>query len=123
MADGTTVLQLINSNEKQPICVANRVCEILEYTSVDRSNHVATKDNPADADMLGTSADVLQLSNWVNGPHFLTISRFPFVPNKDVINKIKLGVNQAITIEDTVSLATSIKKTGDISRFFNISVW
>ena len=28
--DSTTVLQWINSNEKQPIFVANRVCEILE---------------------------------------------------------------------------------------------
>ena len=91
--DTTTVLQLINSNEKQPIFVADRVCEILEYTSVDRWNHVATKNNPADVDKLGMSADVLQLSNWFNGPNFLTNSIFPFVPNKDVINNIKLGVN------------------------------
>ena len=108
--DSTTVLQWINSNEKQPIFVANRVCEILEYTSVDQWNHVATKDNPADAGTRGMSAEVLQLSSWVNGQHFLTNSKFPFVPNKDVINNIKLGVNQAVVIEDTVSLATSVKK-------------
>ena len=108
--DSTTVLQWINSNEKQPIFVANRVCEILEYTSVDQWNHVATKDNPADAGTRGMSAEVLQLSSWVNGPHFLINTRFPFVPNKDVINNIKLGVNQAVIIEDTVSLATSVKK-------------
>ena len=109
-ADSTTVLQWINSNEKQPIFVANRVCETLEYTSVDQWNHVATKDNPADAGTRGMSAEVLQLSSWVNGPHFLSNSSFPFVPNKDVINNIKLGVNQAVIIEDTVSLATSVKK-------------
>ena len=108
--DSTTVLQWINSNEKQPIFVANRVCEILEYTSVDQWNHVATKDNPADAGTRGMSAEVLQLSSWVNGPHFSTNSSFPFVPNKDVINNIKLGVNQAVIIKDTVSLATSVKK-------------
>ena len=34
--DSTIVLQWINSNKKQPIFVANRVCEILEYTSVDQ---------------------------------------------------------------------------------------
>ena len=56
------------------------------------------------------SAEILQLSSWVKGPHFLTNSSFPFVPNKDVINNIKLGVNQAATIEDNVSLATSVKK-------------
>ena len=103
--DSTTVLQWINSNQKQPIFVANRVCEILEYTSVDHWNHVATKDNPADAGTRGMSAEILQLSSWVKGPHFLTNSRFPFVPKN-----MKLGVNQAVTIEYTVSLATSVKK-------------
>ena len=107
--DSTTVLQWINTNERQPIFLANRVCEILEYTSVDQWNHVATKANPADAGTRGMSAEILQLSSWVKGPHFLTNSRFPFVPNKYVIIKIKLGVNQAVTMEDFVSLATSAK--------------
>ena len=73
-------------------------------------NHVATKDNPADAGTRGMSAEILQLSSWVKGPRFLTNSRFPFVPNKIVIKTIKLGVNQAVTIEDTVSLTTSVEK-------------
>ena len=120
--DSTTVLQLINCNEKQPILVANRVCEILEYTSADQWNHVATKDNPADASTHEMSAEILQICSWVKGPHFLTNSRFPFVLNKDVINNIKLGVNQALTIEDAVSLAISVKKQ-DSSSSFNISVW
>ena len=46
----------------------------------------------------------------VKGPHFLTSSRFSFVPNKDINNNIKLGVNQAVTIEHTVSLTTYVKK-------------
>ena len=108
--DSTTVLQWIKSNEKQPNFVANPVCKILEYTSVDQWNHVATKNNTADAGTRGMSAEILQLSSWVKGPHFLTNSRFPFVPNEDVIENIKLGVNQAVTTEDTVSLATSVKK-------------
>ena len=106
--DSTTVLQWIHYNEKQPIFVANRVCEILEYASVD--HHVATKDNPADAGTRGISAEVLQRSSCAKGPHFLTNSRFPFVPNTDVINNIKLGVNQAVTIENIVSLTKSVKK-------------
>ena len=56
--DSTTVLQWINSNEKQPIFVANRVCEISEYNSVDQWNHVAIKDNPADIGTRGMSAEV-----------------------------------------------------------------
>ena len=105
--DSTTILQCNNSNEKQPIFITNLVCEILQYTSVDQENHVATKDNPADAGTRGMSAEVLQLSSWVKGPYFLINSRFPFVPNKDVIKNIKLGVNQAVTQEDAVSLTKS----------------
>ena len=116
--DSTTVRQWINSNEKQPVFVANSVCEFLEYTSVDQWNQVATKDNPADARTRGMSAEVLQLSSWVNGPLFSN-SSFPFVPNKNVLNNIKLGVNQAVTIEDTVSLATSVnKQTTPVPSFF-----
>ena len=97
--DSTTVLQWINSNEKQPIFVANRICQILEYTSVDQWNHVASKDNPADAGTHGMSAEILRLSSWVKGQHFLINLCFPFVPNKDVIKNIKLGVNQAVTMK------------------------
>ena len=80
--------------------------KILEYISVDKKNHVPTKNNPAE----GMSADVLQLSSWVKRPHFITNSRFLFVPRKDVINNIELGVIQAVIIEDTVSLSTFVKK-------------
>ena len=66
--DSTTVLQWNNSKEKQPIFAANRVCKILEYTS--QWNHVATKDNPADAGTGGMSAEALQLSIWVKVPQF-----------------------------------------------------
>ena len=99
----------MNSIEKQPILVANRVCKILVYTSVEKWNHVATKGNPADAGTRGMSTEVLQLSSWLKGPHFLTNSCFPFVPNKDIINNIKLGVNQAVSKKDNVSRATSVK--------------
>ena len=52
----------------------------------------------------------LELISWVKGLHFSTISRFPFVPYKDVINNIKHGVNQLVTIEYTVSVATCVQK-------------
>ena len=54
--DSTTVLQWLNSTSKQPIFVANHVCEILEHTSVDEWNHVASSDNPADAGTRGMSS-------------------------------------------------------------------
>ena len=108
--DSTKILQWINSNGKQPIFVANSVCEILEFTSVDQWNHVATKDSPNDADKRGTPVEILHIISWVKGKHFLSNSSFSFVPNKGVIKNINLDVNQAVTIEDTLSLATSVKK-------------
>ena len=90
--DSTIVLQWINSTNKHPIFIANRVSEILENTSVDQWNHVATCDNPADAGTRGMSAEVLQSSSWVRGPDFLRTKQFPFVPNTDVVDNIKLGV-------------------------------
>ena len=60
--DETIVLQWINSTNKHPIFIANRVSEILN-TSVDQWNHVAACDNPADAGTRGRSAEVLQSSS------------------------------------------------------------
>ena len=48
-ADSTTVLQSIHaSNNKQSVFVANRVAEILEYSTIDQWLHVEGKLNPAD---------------------------------------------------------------------------
>ena len=47
--DSTIILKWVNSTNKHPIFIANRVSEILENTSVDQWNHIATCDNPADA--------------------------------------------------------------------------
>ena len=87
--DSTIVLQWINSTNKHHI---NRVSEILESTSVDQWNHVATYDSPADAGTCGMSAEILQSSSWVRGPEFLRTKQFPFVPNTGVVDNIKLGV-------------------------------
>ena len=65
--DSTTVLQWLSSLDKQPIFVANRVSEILEATSADQWNHVATSDNPADAGTRGMSSEALAGSNWLRG--------------------------------------------------------
>ena len=58
--DSTTVFQWLNTTTKHPIFIANRVCEILEPTSVDEWNQVASSDNRADAGTRGKSAEVLQ---------------------------------------------------------------
>ena len=109
--DSTTVLQWINSTNKHPIFIANRVSEILENTSVDQWNHVATCDNPADASTRGMPAEVLQSSSWVKGPDFLRTKQFPFVPNTGIVDNIKLGVVTKEQDDYSISsLAASITK-------------
>ena len=108
--DSTTVLQWLNSTSKQPIFVANRVCEILEHTSVDEWNHVASSDNPADAGTRGMSAEVLQSSSWVRGPDFLRTKKFPFEPSIEVVKNIKLGIVTKET-DETNTLAASVTKS------------
>ena len=109
--DSTIVLQWINSTNKHPIFIANRLCEILENTSVDQWNHVATCDNPADADTRGMSAEDFQSSSWVRGPDFLRTKQFPFVPNTDVVDNIKIGVVTKQQDDDSISsLAASVAK-------------
>ena len=109
--DSTIVLQWINSTNKHPIFIANRVSEILENTSVDQWNHVATCDNPADAGTRGMSAEVLQSSSWVRGPDFLRTKQFPFVPNTDVVDNIKLGAVTKEQDDNSISsLAASVTK-------------
>ena len=88
--DSTTVLQWLNSTSKQPVFVANRVAEILESTSIDQWFHVLSGDNHADTGTRGITADSLKQSSWVNGPSFLKTSDWPFNPNREVTDKIRL---------------------------------
>ena len=107
----TIVSKWINSTNKHPIVIANRVSEFLENTSVDQWNHVLTCDNPADAGTCGMSAEVLQSSSWMRGPDFLRTKQFPFVPNTDVVDNIKLGVVTKEQHDDSIlSLAASQTK-------------
>ena len=65
--DSTTVLQWLQSIDKKPVYVTNRVAQILELTTVDEWNHVATADNTADAGTSGQSVNALLDSSWLKG--------------------------------------------------------
>ena len=109
--DITTVLQWLHSTSKQPIFIANCVCEILEHTSVDEWDHVASSDNPADAGTRGMSAELLQSSSWVRGPIFLRTKEFPFEPSIEKFKNIKLGIVNKKTDKTNTSLAASVTKS------------
>ena len=88
--DSTTVLQWLNSKEKSPVFVANRVCEILELTTIDEWHHVLSGDNPADTLTRGISTESLEDSSWVIGLSFLRTTDWLFIPDERVINKTRL---------------------------------
>ena len=88
--DSTTVLQWLNSTEKLPVFVANRVGEILESTTIDEWHHVLSGDNPADTGTRGISSEALKDSSWVIGPSILRTTDWSFIPDERVINKIRL---------------------------------
>ena len=50
--DNTTVLQWLNSSDKLPVFVANRVGEILESTRIGEWHHFLSGDNPPDTGTL-----------------------------------------------------------------------
>ena len=90
--DNTTVLQYLNSSDKLPVFVANRVDEILELTTVDEWHHVLSGDNPADTGKWGISLETLKDSSWVIAQSILKTTDWPFIPDERVINKTCLKV-------------------------------
>ena len=107
--DSTSVLQWLNSTTKHPIFIVNRVCEILEKTSVDGWNHVASSDKQADASFHCMSAEVFQVSSWVR-PRILK-NQVISEPGTEVFNNIKLGTAAKENDKTNTSLTTSITKS------------
>ena len=118
--DSTIVLQWINTTNKHPIFIANCVSEILENTSVDQWNHVTTCDNPANAGTRGMSAEVLQSSSRVRGPDFVRTKQFPFVPNTDIVDNIKLGVVTKEQDDDSISSLSASVTNPPIEQSINL---
>ena len=108
--DSTTVFQWLNSTSKQPIIVANRVCEILEHTNVNKRNHIASSDNPADVGTRDMSAEVLRSSSWVRGSDFLRTKQFTFEPSTEVVNTSRPSTGQQQPSKTTtLSSVTDVK--------------
>ena len=85
--DSTTVLQWLNSSDKFPVFVANRVGEILESTTINEWHHVLSGDNPADTGTRGISLEALKDNTRVIGPSILRTTGWPFIPDERVIKK------------------------------------
>ena len=110
-SDSSTVLQWLTSLEKQPMFVANRVCEILDSTTVDEWYYVPTAHNPADAGTRGMSANALLNSCWLSGPDFLKTSDFPFKLPDHFRQKFNKRTNSTEVIKTKDYQSTSYSAT------------
>ena len=80
--DSTTISQMLNSSEKLPVFVANRVGENLELTTIDEWHHILSGDNSADTGTRGTSSDAFMDTSWVTGPSIIRTTDWPFTPDE-----------------------------------------
>ncbi|XP_065076352.1 uncharacterized protein LOC135699955 [Ochlerotatus camptorhynchus] len=74
-SDSTTVIQWLRSSPgRWKTFVANRVSQIQAATPVDKWNHVAGSDNPADDISRGLDpTELLHKARWWNGPSWLKV--------------------------------------------------
>lgn len=71
--DSTIVLQYLNQSSKRfKTFVANRIAEILDYSTVEEWSHVPGSLNPADWSTRGMKIrELMEKEQWFNGPNFL----------------------------------------------------
>ena len=120
--DKTTVLQWLNSTEKLPVFVANRVVEILESTFIDEWHHVFSGNSPADTGTRGISSEALKHSSWVIGRSILRTTDWPFIPDEGVINKTRSkGASCDVdnSLETSSSLVTDVTSIKHPEHGFN----
>ena len=86
----TTVLQWLNTSDKIPVLVANRVGEILESNTIEEWHQFLSGNNPADTGTRGTSSEALKNSSWVFSSSVLRTTNWMFIPDERVIIKVYL---------------------------------
>ena len=106
--DSSVVLQwAISPKNKHQKFIANSVTKFLEYTSVDQLIHVIIRIIPAYVGTRGISAEVSHSSNWARDSEFLRTRKFPFVPNSDLVDEIKLNVETEVQDDDSTSSSSA----------------
>ena len=71
-SDLTTLLWWLRTTRPMTVYVANRVCQILDWTRLTQWQHVSTEENPADIPTRSATPLMLKKSElWWEGPKFL----------------------------------------------------
>ena len=90
------------------------VAEVLELTTVDEWNYVATADIPADAGTRGLPANALFDSFWLKDHKFLMTTDWPFQPSEEILEtKLKnFDFNEintkAVYYQETTAITASV---------------
>ena len=88
-SDSQIVLAYIKNQKKRlKVYVANRVEAILSLSDAEQWNYIEVKINPADHVSRGVSPEVLEMSNWKEGPDLEEVMKFEevscVIPDDDV---------------------------------------
>ena len=107
--DSTTVIQWLHYEAKQPVFIANRVSEILEFTTIDQWSQVGTTDNPADDVTRLLPIESLNKSAWVKGPEFLKFLKTDQGPFRapdvgELLARKGTPTQHAVSSDDTESI-------------------
>ena len=112
--DSTCVLGWLNSSEKLPMFVANRIRKILLNCPVEQWDHIPGTENPADLPSRGISArKLLNHPLWLQGPSIIRETKFE--PN------FNLSSN-SVQIEDS-PVGEFINNCSSLTRMKRVVAW
>ena len=105
-SDSTTLLWWLRTNKPLTIFVANRICQILDRTTIEQWNHVSTQENPADIPTRGDSPAGLKDSTlWWEGPPFASLPRARWPDQPDIFSSAESEVEELSIKEIVTGLA------------------
>ena len=88
--DSSIILKWPDSKDKLTVLVGNRVGETLESTPIDEWHLGLSGDYPVDTGIRGISLNALKANIWLIGPSICRSKGWPFKPDQEVINEIRL---------------------------------
>lgn len=125
--DSAIVLHwLQNDPNRWTIFVANRVCTILETSTIEQWHHVRTHQNPADLISRGSTPNELASSSlWWHGPSWLTESQEAWPISTDIeIDPTQTEEKKSYVVNTiTVSRNDYLKQFSTFRRLIQSTAW
>ena len=116
-SDSTTLLWWLRTKKPLSIYVANRICQILDRTSLYQWKHVRTFENPADIPTRGARPNKLAQSPlWWEGPKFLKLPREKWVEQPKILPTLESECEES-SIREIVSNLTFLTVEKEMETF------